>query len=70
MLRAVPIKDVIKVGHTLPHALYLGDYKIKRGSLKGSNDWWSQSVPKIIPGLLSAVQIQKIMNSQDVLPEL
>lgn len=63
------IKDVIKVGWTLPHAFYLGDYKIKRGSLKGNNDFWSHNLPLVLPGLAPAVTIQKIV-SDDILPEL
>lgn len=64
------LDDVMTVGMTLPHALYLGDYKIKKGSLKGYNDFWAKNVEKIIPGLAPGGQIQRIANSTDILPEL
>ncbi len=63
------ISDVISVGTSLPHAFYLGDYEIKRGSLKGYNEFYFREVPRVIPMLSPAVLIQKIANTKDILPE-
>lgn len=64
------ISDLIHVGTSIPHALYLGDYEVKRGSLKGTNSFYSKDVVKVIPGLSPLAQIQKILNDEDILPEL
>lgn len=74
MKNAIPlgklIGDVINVGMTLPNAFYLGDYEVKRGSLKGSNKFYSKALPKIVPGLSPVAQVQRVLNKEDVLPEL
>lgn len=73
MKNAVPmgklITDILDVGYSLPHAFYMGDYKVKKGSLKNDNEFYSKDIPAIVPGLAPAAQIQRIL-STDILPEL
>lgn len=64
------IIDLIDVGKSIPHAMYLGDYQVKKGSLKGSNEFYMQDIPEIFPGFAPASQLQKIFNDIDVLQEL
>lgn len=61
--------DVKNVVMNVPHAFYLGDYKIKRGSLKGNNEFWFKNLPAVVPGLAPLGQVQKII-SDEILPEL
>jgi len=61
--------DVKNVVMNVPHAFYLGDYKIKKGSLKGNNEFWFKNLPAVVPGLAPLGQIQKII-SDEILPEL
>ncbi len=64
------IGDLITIGETLPHAFYLGDYEVKRGSLKNTNKFYSKDIWKVLPGGAPGGQVQRILNHTDILPEL
>jgi hypothetical protein len=61
--------DVKNLVMNVPHAFYIGDYEIKKGGMKGYNDFWFKNLPSVIPGLAPVGQIEKIV-SDEILPEL
>jgi hypothetical protein len=53
--------DLRKVILNIPYAFYVGEWEIKKGSLKGSNKFYS-SAKKVMIGFKPYQDIQKLLN--------
>jgi len=70
---AIPLtalmKDLSDVVVSLPHAVYLGDYEVKRGSKKGLNEFYAEDLVEVIPFISTIGDLQKLLNNKDLLKE-
>lgn len=70
---AIPLtalmKDLSDVVVSLPHAVYLGDYEVKRGSRKGLNEFYAEDLVEVIPFISTIGDLQKLLNDKDLLKE-
>jgi hypothetical protein len=55
--------DLRKVILNIPYAFYVGEWEIKKGSLKGSNKFYS-SAKKVMIGFKPYQDIQKLLNDR------
>lgn len=70
---AVPLtalmKDLSDVVYSLPHAVYIGDYKVKGGSKKGLNEFYAEDLVEVVPFISTIGDLQKLLNDKDLLKE-